>query len=242
MAFRRPVPWINRGAVISFTFDDFPRTALTSGGEILKGHGVRGTYYAAMAMMGTMNHLGEQFRREDLEVLLRDGHELAGHTYGHVSCRRVPLSEFVDDMRRGQSLIQQVTGQNEPANFAFPYGHVNTAGKRAVGRETLSARGTWGGPNGPEIDLNLLRANSLYGGIERLPRIQQLILQNEQRGGWLIFYTHDVQPMPSPYGCSPRLLESAVAFAALHSARILPVKEVIAECVARRTEAVHSAA
>jgi hypothetical protein len=117
---------------------------------------------------------------------------------------------------------------------------VTVAGKRMVGQEVCSARGAWGGCNGPEIDLNLLRANKLYGGMEQLTRIQQLILENERRQGWLIFYTHDVQPTPSPYGCDPELLKSVVAFAAPHAARILPVKDVVAEFMAAPAQAAHS--
>jgi peptidoglycan/xylan/chitin deacetylase (PgdA/CDA1 family) len=239
IAARRPVTGANHGAVISFTFDDFPRTALKSGGEILKAHGLFGTYYAAMAMMDTVNHLGEQFRREDLDVLLRDGHELASHTYGHVSCSKLSTDQFVEDMRKGQRAIQEVTGECS-SNFAYPYGEVTVAGKRMVGQEVWSARGAWGGCNGPEIDLNLLRANKLYGGMEQLMQIQQLILENERRQGWLIFYTHDVQPMPSPYGCDPELLKSVVAFAALHAARILPVKDVVAEFTEAPAQVAHS--
>ena len=77
---------------MSFCFDDFPRTAYTVGGAILKNFGARGTYYAAMGMMNTNNDLGDQFTREDLDCLLADGHELASHTFSHISCRNCVIS------------------------------------------------------------------------------------------------------------------------------------------------------
>lgn len=30
------------------------------------------------------------------------------------------------------------------------------------------------------------------------------------KNGWLIFYSHDVETTPSPYGCSPELLRHAL--------------------------------
>jgi peptidoglycan/xylan/chitin deacetylase (PgdA/CDA1 family) len=235
VASQRPVVWGTRGAVVSFTFDDFPRTALTVGGEILKALGARGTYYTAMGMMGTVNHLGDQFRREDLDVLLHDGHELASHTFSHVSSQKVSTAQYREEVRKGQRAIQELTGQ-ESSNFAYPYGRVTLGAKRKAGEDVSSARGIWGGVNGPVVDLNLLRANSLYGSRADSSQAEELILENERQNGWLIFYSHDVQPEPSPYGCTPGLLELAVSFAAKRGTRILTVAEVITELTASRLE------
>ena len=71
--------------IVSFTFDDFPRSALSVGGEILSRYGVRGTYYASIGLMNRCNALGQQFTPEDLARVLQDGHELASHTYSHIS-------------------------------------------------------------------------------------------------------------------------------------------------------------
>src|SRR6185437_4505492 len=54
------------GGVVSFTFDDFPRSAWVSGGAILEQYDRRGTYYAALGMAGTENHLGPMFTPDDL--------------------------------------------------------------------------------------------------------------------------------------------------------------------------------
>ena len=52
--------------VISFTFDDFPRSALLNAGAILRERGLAGTYYASFGLMGTKAPTGEMFEREDL--------------------------------------------------------------------------------------------------------------------------------------------------------------------------------
>lgn len=229
---QRLVPWGSRGPVVTFTFDDFPRTALTAGGEILRSAGVRGTYYVAMGMMNTANHLGEQFRREDLDRLLRDGHELANHTFDHSSCQKTSMAQFTDDVSKGELAIQEVTGRGIRSNFAYPYGRVTARVKGEVGRRVCSSRGIWEGINGPLVDLNLMRANSLYAGMEQRQRVRDLILENERQEGWLIFYTHDVQRPPSPYGCTPELLQFAVSAAKNSGARILTVAEVMSELAA----------
>jgi hypothetical protein len=90
-----------------------------------------------------------------------------------------------------------------------------------------SCRGNFGGVNGPVVDLNLLRANSLYGDIGEFGAVTRLLSESEA-GGWLIFYTHDVRERPSPFGCTPALLEQAVAQALNKGFTIAPVAAVIA--------------
>src|SRR5579863_2515511 len=74
-------------AIVSFTFDDFPRSAWTAGGRILGEYGASGTYYASLGLMGKTTLVGEMFDRRDLEAAAEAGHELACHTYDHVLCR-----------------------------------------------------------------------------------------------------------------------------------------------------------
>jgi len=225
---RRPVALRKPGPLVSFAFDDFPRTAYTIGGAILRNFGARATYYVAMGLMNAVNELGESFHLEDLHSLAEDGHELASHTFRHSSSRRVSLSVFQEDARRGQRAIQEIAKLIPTSNFAYPYGEVTLAAKRALGKEMNSCRGTAGGLNGPIVDLNLLRANGLYGELNRLKSVERLILENERREGWLIFYTHDVRVKPSRYGCTPELLESTVRFATRRGVNILPIVEVLA--------------
>jgi peptidoglycan/xylan/chitin deacetylase (PgdA/CDA1 family) len=232
---RRPALLGDRGPIISFTFDDFPRTALTAGGEILKAHGLRGTYYTALGLMNGANHLGEQFRREDLDTLLRDGHELASHTFHHVSCRKMSAARFKDEVEQGRRALEKAAGLACVGSFAFPFGDVTLGAKRLAGPAVTSSRGIWGGLNGPDADLNLLRANSLYGDVGGVGSVQELIEENQRTRGWLIFYTHDVRSAPSRYGCTPELLKFAVSLASQQKARILTVAEVVKELTAPRS-------
>jgi peptidoglycan/xylan/chitin deacetylase (PgdA/CDA1 family) len=217
--------------VVSFCFDDFPRTAYTAGGAILRSLGTRGTYYASLGLMNTTNELGPQLTQDDIESLLIDGHELSSHTYHHWSARRVTLDAFEKDVLHGRDAVRSMTGSDEVDNFAYPYGHVTLASKKRLTVELCSCRGIYPGINGPEIDLNLLRANSLYGDVNELPRVESLLAETARRRGWVIFYTHDVQQNPSPFGCTPALLDSVVALTLERGFQVLPVSQVVRRAV-----------
>lgn len=92
-----------------------------------------------------------------------------------------------------------------------------------------NASGTYGGFNGPNVDLNLLRANRLYGDVDQESRLDALIQKNAQRKTWLIFYMHDVRENPSPYGCTPALFESVVSFAARRGSQLRSIGPVLAQ-------------
>jgi peptidoglycan/xylan/chitin deacetylase (PgdA/CDA1 family) len=198
--YKRTVVAQNRDAIVSFSFDDFPQTAYSRGGAILEKFGSRGTCYAAWALKDTVNELGAQFRSEDLDALLEKGHELASHTFSHISSRAVSCAAFCDDVEKGRKAIERAAGVDS-GNFAYPFGDVTLEAKRTVGPGLTSARSIFPGLNGPEVDLNLLRANSLYGGIEGITHAEELIRENAARKSWLIFYTHDVREDPSAYCC-----------------------------------------
>lgn len=210
--FRRNVRLSNRSPVVSFCFDDFPKSAYTNGAAILNSHGARGTFYVALGLMNTENALGPQFGQSDLEGLVHEGHELGSHTLTHVSCRRLSTTSFERDVNRGREAIRELTGA-DPENFAYPFGHVTPAAKKRIGGLMRSCRGIYGDANGPSVDCNLLRANDLYGDIDQLPKIELLLSKHQEAKRWVIFYTHDVRSDPSEFGCTPALLERTISAA-----------------------------
>jgi peptidoglycan/xylan/chitin deacetylase (PgdA/CDA1 family) len=42
----------NRRAIVSFTFDDFPSSAVSNGARLLEDHGARGTFYLTGSYCG----------------------------------------------------------------------------------------------------------------------------------------------------------------------------------------------
>jgi len=179
--------------------------------------------------MSTTNcYSGDQFRLDDLYGLSTDGHELASHTFHHVSSHSTSAGEFVQEVLLGRVAMQRLSGLVVSDNFAYPFGAVTAMTKREIGGRMLSCRSIYRGVNGPVVDLSLLRANALYGDTEQLGIVRRLLRINEELGSWLIFYTHDVQRTHSPYGCTPALLESVVKLVLDSSMKILTVNEVLA--------------
>ena len=78
---RRMARWFGRrlcriqteSPLISFTFDDFPRSALINAGALLYERGFAGTYYASFGLMGRKTPTGQIFACEDLGKLVSQG-------------------------------------------------------------------------------------------------------------------------------------------------------------------------
>ena len=226
-AYRRPAVLKTGEPLVTFTFDDFPKSACTAGAAIVESFGGRATYYTAMGLCGTENRLGPQFDAEDLRFLAESGHEIGNHTFSHLSARRCSSAKFLADVRRCEEAFRTASIPGWTQNFAYPYGEVSIWTKSRLGATVSSCRGTQPGRNGPVMDLNLLRANPLYGGIELGQSVLKLIRENAKRAGWIIFYTHDVSDTPSPYGCTSALLEYAARCAADHAHHSMPVAQVV---------------
>lgn len=224
---RRNVTLGDLGPMITFTFDDFPRSAFTCGANIVESAGARATYYVAMEMMNTVNRLGPQFHIGDLHALAGRGHEIAIHGYRHLSARKISVKDFVRDVAECREALHHCLTDAVSGNFAYPYGEATLASKLVLGPHMTSSRGTMPGLNGPDVDLNLLRANPIYGGEDQAEPALRLIAQNRSRRSWLIFYSHDVAENPSPYGCTPALLQTVVSAAAESGARLLTVADAV---------------
>lgn len=80
---RRPIFLQSAKPIISFTFDDFPTSALKIGGAILKNHRIAGTYYASLGLMDRDSPVGRIFSADDLKNLIAQGDELGCHTFAH---------------------------------------------------------------------------------------------------------------------------------------------------------------
>jgi len=220
--FRRQVRLDLPYPIASFTFDDFPRSALHIGGQLLKQFDARGTYYASLGLMNT-EHItqGPCFTREDLDVLLADGHELGCHTYAHVGARQKGLVVFEEEIRRNRLHMAQILPGHALDNFAYPGGEVTLRLKRRMRNHALSSRGTYTGINRRWVDLDLLLCQNLREHIP-LANAQRVVDSCCEDPGWLIFYVHDVRDKPSPGGCTPEYMQAVLQIVA-EKCRIMTV-------------------
>jgi peptidoglycan/xylan/chitin deacetylase (PgdA/CDA1 family) len=215
------------GGVVSFTFDDFPRSAWVNGGAILEKYDRRGTYYTTMGFAGTANNLGPMFELDDLRAAHRRGHEIACHTYTHRDCGRATPAEIAAEIDENAAALSAALDGAPITNFAYPFGGVSLSAKSALNRRFASCRGTGRGINHGTVDLADLPSTSIYSRNFDRDRFCQLIEDAQASDGWVIFYTHDVADDPSPFGCTPAQFQSIVAYAA-ENAPVLPVRAVLA--------------
>jgi len=221
--FRRPFAIKSQVPIISFTFDDFPRSALHTGGAILKRHGVTGTYYASLGLMGKQAPTGTMFLPEDLKALLEDGHELGCHTFAHCDAWETKPSVFEDSIIENQQALGKLISGASFKTLAYPINVPRARTKPRAAKHFVCCRGGGQIFNVGTADLNYLRAFFLEKSRNNPEVVKNLIEQNRQARGWLILATHDVCKNPTPWGCAPEFFEDIVRCAINSGARILPV-------------------
>jgi peptidoglycan/xylan/chitin deacetylase (PgdA/CDA1 family) len=197
--------------LVSFSFDDFPKSAGEAGAEILERHGWRGTFFASGGFAGGENHLGKLYDIGDLKRLHASGHEIACHTFSHIDVTQTALSDVVAEIDRNRAYLD-ASGHEAPfETFAFPYGEASPAAKQALSPRFRALRGVRPGVNRDGADRTLLLAVPLDGGQSGLMRALKWVEDLKSRPGWLIFYGHDVRETPSEWGCTPAFMEAVCA-------------------------------
>jgi peptidoglycan/xylan/chitin deacetylase (PgdA/CDA1 family) len=220
---RRSIPVGQSGPLISFTFDDFPRSALWTGGAILKRFGLSGTYYASFGLMGTRAPTGPIFEPEDLTLLAADGHELGCHTYAHCHSWETVPHVFEESIVKNREALESIVPGATFRTFSYPLSPPRVRTKQRVSTHFVCCRGGGQTFNRGTADLNYLHAYFLEKMRDRPEVVQELIEQNRQARGWLIFATHDVAERPTSFGCTPTFFEEIVQSAVKSGARVLPV-------------------
>lgn len=212
--------------IISFTFDDFPRSALTVAGEMLCEHGLRGTFYVSMGLTGQSSSQGETHTKEDLRTLVETGHELACHTFTHLFCPRASASDIQRECSRNRKTVFNTIDGYRLRNFSYPSGAVTWSAKTALAMTYDSCRTVESGINYSPVDLGFLRANPMYSSrpIEDLLR---LIDGNTKEGGWLVLYTHDVRERPSTVGCTPEYFREILLACISSGSKVMTVADAV---------------
>ena len=217
--------------IISFTFDDFPRSALFEGGAILREHGFIGTYYASFGLMGQTITTGEIFSADDLGELVKQGHELACHTFDHCDSWDTAPSEFEASIGRNQQAIARRLPGVKAKSLSYPISYPRPQTKRRVARYYECARGGGQTFNAGTTDLNYLKAFFIEQSRDNFEAIKRVVDDNARANGWLIFATHDVCDSPTRFGCTPHVFEQVVDYAGQSGAAVLPVGEAFRRIV-----------
>ena len=211
LVHRRPARLNLDRPMISFSFDDAPKTSLL-GADILEARGMKGTWFIASGLADTIGPQGLVGDEADTARLLKAGHEIACHTYSHLDCGQADADAIEADIARNVEALKALGVDAE--TFAFPYGDVSPWAKRILSGRYSIMRGLHHGLIEDGTDLNQAPAVGIEG--EDGEAVARRWMDTaERRKAWVVLYTHDMADTPSPYGCTPaalaRLADEAMA-------------------------------
>ncbi len=224
---RRPFAVPAAARVISFTFDDFPRSALLSGGTLLEGRGLSATYYTALGLAGRTIETGAMFTRDDLPRLLAGGHEIGCHTHDHCPAWETAPRAYLDSVDRNLLAFAGTAEKPTLATHSYPISYPRPATKRRLAKKFRACRGGGQAANVGIADLNYLNSFFLEQCHDDFAPVERAIAGIEEQGGWLIFSTHDVEDRPTRFGCTPAFFARALDRAVRSGATILPVARAL---------------
>ncbi len=227
----KPVKSRLQAPVASITFDDFPKSAWRTGGELLARRNVRATYYAAGGFSARTEDGLEYFDEADLVEIAAAGHEIGCHTFSHEKGPLVGTNALMDDVERNTAFVQDVLGDYVMSSFAYPYGEASPRTKRLFGDRFPTSRGIRKGVNRGFMDLSQLKAIGIEKWWWTPGYIEAAVEKARRENGWLIFFTHDVSDDPSPYGATPQMLEHALDALGAAGIEVLPVKHALARAL-----------
>jgi peptidoglycan/xylan/chitin deacetylase (PgdA/CDA1 family) len=217
----------NATPMVSFTFDDLPKSAVTLGAGLLEAHGARGTFYISGGLVGVGTPHWAAGDAADVLALHHRGHEIGCHTFSHRRACDLDVSSLAGEIMRNREYFRALDASIETQTFAYPYGYGSFGRKYQLKDQFQTCRSIMPGINSGDVDLQFLRAMPLINRqIDRVG-IERVFDAAETNNGWLIFYGHDVAEKPSPWGCSPGLLDHALEVAARRKIPVLTMAEAL---------------
>jgi peptidoglycan/xylan/chitin deacetylase (PgdA/CDA1 family) len=214
-------------AMVSFTFDDVPKSAATVGAPMLEEYSARGTFYISGGLVGQWSGNWTGVSVDDILGLHGRGHELACHTFSHTRATDLDAAAMTAEVENNRHYLKAIDPSIRLENFAYPYGLGSVTHKRQLGKAFRSSRGILPGINSGIVDLQYLRATPLIELHIDRDGIDRAFDEAVAKSGWLIFYSHDVKNAPSPYGCSPTLLRHALDAASRRNIPVLSIAEAL---------------
>jgi peptidoglycan/xylan/chitin deacetylase (PgdA/CDA1 family) len=209
---RRPAKGRIMRPMVSFAFDDAPQTAMTIGASILEGFGKRGTYFISAGLAGADGPMGPYASKAQVMAASRAGHEIACHTYSHLDCGQADGRAIAQDLARNNAALTS-WGAPEPTTFAYPFGDVSLAAKRAASQRFVLSRALHHGVINTGCDLNQAPAVGVEGEHGEALARRWLDKAYDQKC-WVILFTHGVEARPTPFGATAesfsRLVTAAI--------------------------------
>jgi peptidoglycan/xylan/chitin deacetylase (PgdA/CDA1 family) len=193
--------------VVTFTFDDFPKSAL-AGADIVEAAGGHAGFFACTSFLGKRNPvIGEMFDSATLQELTQRGHEVGAHGHAHLDCAKAGIRAVEKDIGENLVKLTEAGLETTVSSFAYPYGETTFSAKRWVADVFSAARGIASGVNAGAADRGQLKAVELLDTGWARKRAFEMLKTCIRSKGWLIYFTHDVSQTPSPYGVPHELIQ-----------------------------------
>jgi peptidoglycan/xylan/chitin deacetylase (PgdA/CDA1 family) len=213
----------NATPLVTFSFDDVLASACTTGARVLEQGGARGTYFVSAGGLGVVGPCGQIASEQQIRDLVRRGHEIGCHTYSHLAVSRVSRRRLEHDLILNRKALESFGVAAR--NFCYPYGDLSFAAKLFLQDRFDSCRSAISGVNHGDLDLGAIKSCELFD--ERLdrPGVEKLVAHTVRTNGWLVFYSHDVDPSPSPCGVTPDFLRFALETATAAGCRCVTIAD-----------------
>ena len=117
------------GGVVALTYDDGPHPETPLVLDALKRHKLKATFF----LVGW----NVEARPDIAQRIVREGHEVANHSWMHSDLTLMTPEEAAEDLRKTNEIIRQVTGKS-PKFVRPPYGSTNDAVRAAMAKNGLT--------------------------------------------------------------------------------------------------------
>lgn len=216
--------------IVSFSYDDFPKSAIEIGATELEKHGFQGSFYPAASFCGAHEDGQDYYTRADIQRLRTHGHEIGCHTFDHANLLRLNNQEIEDQFIRNQAFFEETTKPDSFVSMAYPFGNVSPRVKKVAQKRFPICRGVWSGVNSGMIDMALLKVVGLDHHLTA-KQTRAWIDQAQAENGWLIFVAHDIRPDHTPYGISPERYAEIVSVVAEADIEVRTIRDAAAKAV-----------
>jgi peptidoglycan/xylan/chitin deacetylase (PgdA/CDA1 family) len=217
--------------VVSLTFDD----GLAShrfAAEQLAERGLTGTFYVPTGLVGREGNLGW----DDLVAMRKLGHEIGGHTSGHVHLPALDVEEARREIESDRlALLER---DLDPVTFAYPYGESSPVVESIV-REVgyLAGRGIGGIVESmPPEEIFRLRTPHSARTWTTAEHLTALVLVGAHEDGWMILPFHHIEAegrVASSYTTDPTQFTEFLDWLVARAARVVSVRDVVEVTPAR---------
>ncbi len=171
-------------SIVSFTFDDAPKSVVTIGLPILESADYTATVYIAT----NNTKISEYMDWSDIALLAKKGWEIGAHTLTHPNLTTLSDDEITRELETSN---RELAAHGYPLfTFASPFGAYDDRVLAIIKRYYTSHRTAW--PNG----VNTLTPdpyNIISYGVthdSKIEDINNLLSNLQNNGGWVVFQLH----------------------------------------------------